>query len=248
MTRPRLYHELATWWPLISAPADYAEEAAFYRRTLQQVCDPAPRSLLELGSGGGNNASHLKAHFNMTLVDRSSEMLAVSRQLNRECEHVQGDMRTVRLGRRFDGVFVHDAIDYMTTEDDLERTIATAFAHCRRGGAALFAPDHVRESFQPSTELGGHDGGSRAARYLEWTWDPDAADTTYTVDYAFLLRAADGSTRAVEDRHLMGLFSRDVWLRLMSKTGFRPKVVPFEHAGFDPGEREVFVGRKRSRQ
>ena len=65
--------------------------------------------MLELGSGGGNNASHLKAHFQLTLVDLSPAMLAVSRALNPECEHLQGDMRTVRLGRRFDAPTDHIA-------------------------------------------------------------------------------------------------------------------------------------------
>ena len=32
----------------------------------------------------------------------------MSRSINPECEHVQGDMRTLRLGREFDAVFVHD--------------------------------------------------------------------------------------------------------------------------------------------
>ncbi len=82
---PRLYDELASWWPLLSAPAEYAEEAEFYRKALVDACDRPPRSLLELGSGGGNNASHLKAHFDeMTLVDCSPAMLAVSRTLNPE--------------------------------------------------------------------------------------------------------------------------------------------------------------------
>src|SRR5947199_313515 len=75
--------------------------------------------VLELGSGGGHNAVHLKARFTMTLVDLSAGMLDMSRRLNPECEHHQGDMRTVRLGRTFDAVFVHDAVDYMLTEDDL---------------------------------------------------------------------------------------------------------------------------------
>jgi SAM-dependent methyltransferase len=78
----KLYAELADWWPLLSAPADYAEEAGFYRRILDEAC--RPRTVLELGSGGGNNASHLKQHFSLTLVDRSPEMLAVSRRLNPE--------------------------------------------------------------------------------------------------------------------------------------------------------------------
>lgn len=112
-SRPKLYQELAAWWPLLSAPADYADEAAFVRQTLIAACEKPPRTLLELGSGGGNNASHLKAHFLMTLVDLSAEILAVSRDLNPECEHIAGDMRTVRLGRRFDAVFIHDAIMYM---------------------------------------------------------------------------------------------------------------------------------------
>ena len=102
------------------------------------------REVLELGSGGGHVALHLKQRFAMTLVDLSEDMLAVSRRLNPECEHLQGDMRTVRLGRTFDAVFVHDAVDYMTTEADLRRAIETAFAHCRPGGIAVFVPDRPR--------------------------------------------------------------------------------------------------------
>jgi SAM-dependent methyltransferase len=185
---PKLYGELAAWWPLLSAPADYVEEAAFYQRTLLEASERSCQTLLELGSGGGNNASHLKARFSMVLVDRSPGMLQVSRALNPECEHLEGDMRTVRLGRQFDGVFVHDAVAYMTTETDLRRVIETAYVHCKPGGAALFAPDHVRENFRASTDHGGHDGVNRSLRYLEWTWDPDPADSSYVVDYAYLLR------------------------------------------------------------
>jgi len=61
MDAPKLYADLAEWWPLLSAPADYAEEAAIYQRLLIDACERTPRTLLELGSGGGNNASHLKA-------------------------------------------------------------------------------------------------------------------------------------------------------------------------------------------
>ena len=59
----KLYNELASWWPLMSPAAEYAEEAAFYRTTLAQRGATPDRDLLELGSGGGNNASHMKQHF-----------------------------------------------------------------------------------------------------------------------------------------------------------------------------------------
>ena len=137
---PRLYRELSDWWPLLSAPEDYAEEAAWYRSAILEASQREVRTLLELGSGGGNNASHLKAHFEMTLVDLAAGMLAVSRELNPECEHVQGDMRSVRLERQFDAVFIHDAVDYMATKADLKAAMRTAYIHCAPGGVALFAP------------------------------------------------------------------------------------------------------------
>src|SRR2546422_366442 len=124
---PKLYGELASWFHLLSAPPDYAEEAEFARKLLVEACSTPPQTVLELGSGGGNNASHLKAHFQMTLVDIAQGMLDLSLTLNPECEHLMGDMRTVRLGRLFDAVFVHDAVMYMTTEEELRRSIETAF-------------------------------------------------------------------------------------------------------------------------
>jgi len=242
MPLPRLYLEFAPWWPLLSAPADYAEEAAFFRRLLTQACRRPPREVLELGSGGGNNASHLKAHFTMTLVDLAPAMLAVSRRLNPECAHIAGDMRSIRLDRQFDAVFVHDAVSYMTTEADLARAVATAHAHCRPGGAALFAPDHTRESFASATKHGGHDGDARALRYVEWCWDPDASDTLYRCDFAYLLRDAAGSVRVEADRHVMGLFPRQTWLATIEAVGFEARAVPFEHSEAGPNPPDVFLG------
>jgi SAM-dependent methyltransferase len=238
----RLYADLAPWWPLLSPPEEYAEEAEFYARVLEDECAGPLRTILELGSGGGCNASHLASRFTLTLVDVSPAMLAVSRALNPDCEHLEGDMRTVRLGRTFDAVFIHDAICYMTIEADLGRAIETAFAHCRPGGAVLLAPDYVRETFREGTHHGGRDGTDRALRYLEWAHDPDPADTTYTVDYAYLLRE-NGEVRVEHDRHVEGLFPRDTWLRLLAGAGFTARPVPFPLA--EPGAPgEVFAGRR----
>ncbi len=243
-TSLRLYSDLAAWFHLLTPPEDYVEEADFYRRVIIESSSRAPRTLLELGSGGGNNASHLKAHFQLTLVDLSPQMLAISAALNPECEHMAGDMRSVRLDRQFDAVFVHDAVYYLTSEPDLERAMQTAFIHCRPGGVALFAPDYVREGFRPSTDHGGHDSGDRGMRYLEWTWDPDPSDTTYFTDFAYLLRDESGSVGVVHERHEGGLFSRPLWLELMARVGFQGRSVPFEHSDVEPGTTDVFVGVK----
>lgn len=241
--RYRLYGEFAAWWPLISPWEAYAEEAAYLATVLAAASDPV-RDVLELGSGGGHVAAHLKAHFAMTLLDLSPEMLAVSRQLNPECGHLRGDMRTARLGRTFDAVLIHDAVDYMTAETDLRQVVETAFAHCRPGGVAVFFPDRIAETFKPSSGYGGSDDATgRGARFLEWTWDPDPSDTWTQSDYAFLLRDADGSVRSVHEAHRMGLFGRDVWLRLLASAGFDPDAAT-EQTTEMRTPRELFIGRK----
>ncbi|MFB3905095.1 MAG: trans-aconitate 2-methyltransferase [Acidobacteriota bacterium] len=232
----KLYDELASWWPLFSAPEEYAEEAIFYRDTRITHCDPSPMTLLEPGSGGGNTASHLKARFRLTLVDLSPQMLAVSRALNPECEHILGDMRSVRLGRVFDAVFIHDAVMCMSTPEDLRRAIETAFYHCRIGGAASFVPDSTRETFKPSTDHGGRDGARGGIRYLEWMIDPDPDDHRYDVHYAMIIRENGKPVRYEHDYHSLGLFSRGEWIFIMSDVGFKPKVL------CDAEGRDIFVG------
>ncbi len=238
-----MYDDLASWWPLLSPPSDYEEEAAFYVRTLRKACGPL-ETILELGSGGGNNASHMKAGLRMVLVEPSAGMREVSQALNPDCEHVAGDMRTVRLGRQFDAVFVHDAVGYMATATDLRLAIETAYLHTRPGGAALFAPDCLRDNFKSNTDHGGSDRGARGVRFLEWTWDPDPRDTQYRVEYILALRTEDGTVRVEHDRHVEGLFSRAEWLEFLSEVGFVPEAVRFDHSELEPGSYEVLVARR----
>jgi SAM-dependent methyltransferase len=223
---PRLYGDLAGWFHLLTAPADYAVEAAEYERIILEEA-PGARTLLELGSGGGNNASHLKDRFTMTLVDRSPDMLAVSRRLNPGCRHLEGDMRSVHLGEEFDVVFVHDAVSYLTTLDDLRAAMETARRHLSDRGVALFVPDLVTERFSEAVDHGGHDQGDRTLRYLEWRWDPDPDDATYVLDMVYLMRDG-GETTAVHDRHTLGLFTTEEWLAAAAESGFdgRLEVVP----------------------
>jgi SAM-dependent methyltransferase len=235
-----MYGELADWWPLLSQPSDYEEEAGFYTSLLKEACNP--RSVLELGSGGGNNACHMKANSELTLVDRSPGMLAGSRRLNPECEHIQGDMRDVQLGRQFDAVFIHDAVMYMATRDDLFRALHTAAAHCKPRGAVLIAPDCTAETFKPGTDHGGHDGDGRAMRYLEWSYDPDPNDEQFNVEYAFLLHEQGKATRVVMDRHTEGLFNREVWLELCRQAGLDAQARTVTHT--EVGETPVFICRK----
>jgi len=238
----QLYGGIADWWPVISPPSEYAEEGALYVEMIRGAAPGPVREVLELGSGGGNNASHMKGAFAMTLVEPADGMRELSRKLNPECEHVSGDMRTVRLGRAFDAVFVHDAVMYMTTERDLRAALTTVAAHLNPGGVALVAPDATTETFSEATEHGGgEDGSGRRARYLQWMLAPAPGGTSFEAHYAFLLREADGTVRAVHDVHREGLFGRETWLRLFREVGLAAELAPrtIEGEAYD-----AFVARR----
>ena len=238
----RLYGELAPWYHLLSHPSEHKDEAQHYRDVIRALA-PEARTLLELGSGGGNNASFLKQEFECTLADLSEEMIAISRAINPECEHVQGDMRTLRLGRTFDVVFVHDAIEYMLSEGDLRAAVETIASHLSEGGVALVTPDAVAETFEPGTDCGGNDGDDgRSLRYVEWTTDPDPGDSMFEVEFAMLLREADGEVRVEYDHHTYGVFPRATWRRLFHDAG----LAEVSHGVPDPyaGQHVVFALRK----
>jgi trans-aconitate methyltransferase len=234
----RFYEELAVWWPLFSPPQHYGEEAADLLQRLDARPGEPRRTLLELGAGGGSLAFHLAPYFRLTLTDRSPGMIDQCRRVNPEAETVVGDMRTLRLQRRFDVVLIHDAIMYATTPDDVRSTLATAAAHCAPHGTVIVLPDFVRETFQPGADHGGEDGADgRALRYLEWSWDPNPEDDTYLVDYAFVLRELDGRVNVVHDRHTEGLFSRARWLDWFREAGLAAQ------SSLDAWSRDVFLAR-----
>jgi SAM-dependent methyltransferase len=237
-----MYSDLAEWWPLLSSPVDYEEEVEVLLPILALPKRATPRTLLELGAGGGNLASHYKHHFTATLTDLSPEMIDVSKKLNPELEHIVGDMRTLRLDREFDIVLIHDAIMYCTTKDELYSALSTAAVHCKIGGIVVVLPDYVRETFEADATTGGSDApDGRALRYMEWTLDPDPDDTTFETLYAIIMREANGESRVVLDKHIEGLFSEREWIDALCKVGL---TVRFAH---DKWNRHVFVGAKEPR-
>lgn len=222
--RPAMYHQLAGWFHLLTPPADYAAEAAELLDLLAAHGSPPLETVLELGSGGGNLASHLPGRLRLTLTDVSAAMLEVSRAINPGAEHVEGDMRSLRLGRTFDAVIAHDAIGYMVSEADLQAALETAWVHLRPGGVAAFLPDWVLDGYRPRTECGGADDGGRGLRYLEWDRGVEPDGHTVRTDYVIVTREGP-EVRIHHDVHALGIFERATWLRLLAQVGFRARRV-----------------------
>jgi SAM-dependent methyltransferase len=232
-----MYSALATYCRLINPPEDYAQEAVNWRNIVSKRLGAGRHKILELGVGGGSNMSHLTNDFEFTAVDIAPAMIEQARALNPLVELHIGDMRTVRLGRRFDAVFIHDAISYMLTEDDLRATFGTAAAHLEDGGILVVAPDWLRETFRdPFVNTWTNTGGEIELTGIEYTYDADPSDAMYETLMWYLIRRRGGAPQVEQDRHTFGLFSLATWERLIIEAGFRlEKVTCDTHQEGQPG-------------
>ena len=99
---------------------------------------PGP-ALLDLGCGSGDPlALHLAGRgARVTGVDGAVSLVMLFRRMLPEHEAVHADMRTLSLGRRFDGIVAWDSFFHLCP-DDQRGMFATFAAHAAPGAALTF--------------------------------------------------------------------------------------------------------------
>ncbi len=216
-----LYTDLAWLWPLWGDPASgYAEYCKHVTDLIRQYARRPLQSLLDLGCGGGKNVWNLKRDFTVTGLDLSPDMLALARDLNPECEFIQGDLRSSRLNRTFDVVLMDDAIAHMNTKADFEAAFATAHAHLPSGGILIATPDVTVETFQQNkTTTSSAQCDGVEVVFIENVYDPDPTDETFETTLLYLIRR-QGRLQIERDRWVLGIYSLDTWKDVLQNLGF----------------------------
>ncbi|MBN1892977.1 methyltransferase domain-containing protein [bacterium] len=244
------YNDLAWTEDWLADPSDYEKEVQFYVDLIRRAAAGSPRTLLHLGSGAGGHDRIFKRHFTVTGVDISPGMLKKARLAHPDVEYLEGDMRTVRLGRKFDAVAIPDSIDYMAMEDDLRQAVQTAALHLKPGGVLLVAAK-TKETFQNNNfaYTGDRDGVHVTA--LENNYIHPFRPNTYEAVIVYLIRK-QGELEIHTDRHVLGLFPLAFWEQLFRDAGFDMQKTMLDgiYDKFLLGEGEypitVFSGRKGS--
>src|SRR5207247_11193828 len=103
-----------------------------------------PRTMLELGGGTGNRSVPLaRRGYRVTGIDRSASMIAQARKkatrLRNPPRFVRADMRTFRLGQRFDtALCLFGAFGYLLTQRDVLQALHRIRSHLEPGGLFVF--------------------------------------------------------------------------------------------------------------
>ena len=226
----RLYHDLSWIWPIVSPPEDYVEETESLRRVIQEKAKIQVQSLLHLGCGGGRNDFTFQKHFAVTGVDISKEMLALAKEMNPASEYLEGDMRSIRLGRTFDCVVALDSVSYMITEDDLNRLFRTAHEHLNPGGIFITVVEDSCDRFKQNRTISStHSRGQTQITFIENSFDPNPDDTQFEMTFIYLVRDK-GGLKIYTDSHIWGLFHMETWHKLLKQNGFEVEQIKFEHS------------------
>jgi SAM-dependent methyltransferase len=136
-----LYEENAAEWDRLRGPGSLFEKPWLDRF----VSLLGPRAtILDLGCGSARPiATHLiNSGYSLTGVDSSPSLIALCRSRFPQTEWIVADMRTLDLGRRFDGVLAWDSFFHLAHDD--QRGMFPVFArHVQPRGALMFTSGHV---------------------------------------------------------------------------------------------------------
>jgi SAM-dependent methyltransferase len=144
-----VFEAYSQYYDLLYRDKNYAAEADYVHGLIERE-RPGSQTLLDLGCGTGRHDFLLSERgYRVTGVDMSADMLQVAeaeraRRLASPAKSepptfAQGDVRSVRLGQRFDVVVsLFHVMSYQTTNDDLRAAFTTLREHAAPGGLVLF--------------------------------------------------------------------------------------------------------------
>jgi SAM-dependent methyltransferase len=130
-----LYSRHATAWD--EARGDHLREGAWLDRFLALLSPGG--TILDLGCGSGRPIARYcieKGH-PVTGIDASPQLIALARERFPDQDWRVADMRTLELGRRFEGILAWHSLFHLTPEDQ-EAMFPILRAHAASGAALMF--------------------------------------------------------------------------------------------------------------
>ena len=235
----------ASLYDLLYREKDYLGECDFLERLFARHARREVRSLLDLGCGTGGHALLFAGRgYRVAGVDRSPTMLRIARAKAGavtgagSAAFSLGDVRTVRLGRRFDAVVALFAVmGYQIADADFVAAVRTAAVHLAPGGLFVFDVWYgpaVLASPPGAREKTVKDGARLVRRRTDC--EVDAFAQVVQVRFGTTVREGRRTISSGEETHPMRFFfPRELGL-LVRAAGLEPAaIVPFTDEAGTPG-------------
>lgn len=233
-----MFHGTAHVYDLLyeAAGKDYEGESADLH-ALIQARTPGAASLLDVACGTGAHLVYLRQWYEAVGVDVDPGMLAEARRCLPDGEFIEDDMRSFRLGRRFDAVScLFSSIGYLSSVHDLDQALITMVSHLRPGGVFVLDGWVRPEAWMdenPTHLLTASDENVTVARMSR---SRRQDDKTF-LDMHHLIGSRHGIEHVV-DVHVMTLFSTERYQASLHRAG----LTEIETVEGPMPDRDRFVG------
>ena len=122
---------------------DWGKDSIRYVDLIRNVIDNLNlniSSILDVGCGTGILVNELKnMNFDVSGIDISKDMIDVAKETTEGIELIVSDMRNFKVNKKFDMITCTlDAINYLTTDEDMKNTMNTIYNHLNANGVFLF--------------------------------------------------------------------------------------------------------------
>lgn len=223
----KAYSDLAWTESLVYPPLEDLEEVELFSKLIKKNSKINTETLLHIGCGSGIYDYTFKKHFKVTGLDISEKMLEIAIKRNPEVEYNHGDMRTIKLGKKFDAVILPESIGYMTTTEDLKKAICSANKHLKPGGVLLICAN-IKETFKSNNFVYTGEKGDIEITIFENNYISRENDSIYEATIIYLIRDK-GKLETFIDIHKLGLFDKKTWYSILKGEGFEVKETKEEH-------------------
>lgn len=212
-----MFDRSARWYDAFYGTLDYEGEADTLTGIIRGL-NPQARSLLDVACGTGRHLAWFQHHFQCVGVDIERHMLAVARRRLPGVPLETADMLNLDLGRRFDAITcLFSSIGYAALPDRLDQAVARMAGHLQPDGVLVIEPWITPPAWvgsgSESVDVVDHDGG-KLVRVISSRRQGD--QTILRMHY---VHAARGSIETEDERHRLGLFSRDQYLAALRTAG-----------------------------
>jgi len=238
------FGKCSDYYDLIYSQKDYRAEVSCLIELIRTYSGRHVKSILDLGCGTGGHAFLLAERgYEVTGVDKSDSMLAIAREKGEgsqaQLEFINGDIRNVRLERKFDAVISMFAVmGYQTTNDDFERTLRNSSKYLKKNGLLVFdvwfGPAVIAQ--KPTDRMLSIDHyGDKIIRFSHP--ELDIMHHRVVVHYTILRIKKDMCVDCVNEEHVMRFFFPLELEYFLQTTGYRLlAIVPFMEKERTPTE------------